>query len=208
MTPADAHADVARLLPWYVNGTLSAAERERVERHVHECLSCYSALQQERQLSASVRTRSAASISAEQGFDRLMARIDGSRRARGGGALARAGAPAVAAAGVAALAAVVLVWLGVAGIGAGSYETAARGEGRPGPLLDVVFAESVSAAERRALLDELGATVVAGPSDIGRYTVRVDTASASDALQTVIERLRDDERVRFAGRSYSDGRDP
>lgn len=37
---ADVHAEVAELLPWYVNGTLGIAERDRVLEHLQSCDDC------------------------------------------------------------------------------------------------------------------------------------------------------------------------
>ncbi len=37
---ADAHAEIAKLLPWYVNGTLGVAEREQVLEHLESCAGC------------------------------------------------------------------------------------------------------------------------------------------------------------------------
>ena len=42
-----------------------------------------------------------------------------------------------------------------------------------------------------------------GPSEIGRYTFALD-ATAADAVETLLETLRRDARIRFAGRSYAD----
>ncbi len=35
-----AHAELTMLLPWYVNGTLGAADRERVLEHLSSCADC------------------------------------------------------------------------------------------------------------------------------------------------------------------------
>lgn len=43
--PLDIHPTVA-LLPWYLNGTLSAAERTAVSAHLQECLSCRTELEE------------------------------------------------------------------------------------------------------------------------------------------------------------------
>jgi len=37
-----AHCDMAGLIPWFVNGTLSATERSEVERHIAGCDQCQS----------------------------------------------------------------------------------------------------------------------------------------------------------------------
>ena len=33
-------AEAARLLPWYVTGTLAATDMERVARHLERCAAC------------------------------------------------------------------------------------------------------------------------------------------------------------------------
>lgn len=38
------HADIELLLPWYVNGTLSVVDRERVQTHLQTCVDCYDAV--------------------------------------------------------------------------------------------------------------------------------------------------------------------
>lgn len=43
--PLDMHPTVA-LLPWYLNGTLSVAERTAVSAHLQECLSCRTELEE------------------------------------------------------------------------------------------------------------------------------------------------------------------
>lgn len=199
----DAHAEVVELLPWLVNGTLADDERSRVETHVHGCLTCYAALQQERRLAALIRGRSAGSVSAEQGFERLVSRIDGEAPGRSRPRRRRYAVPA-AAAGV-AVAVGVAVWAGLGGApsgGAPAYETLTRAEARAGPRLDIVFAESLSEAGIRDVLGEIDATIVAGPTEIGRYTVRLDGARTDAELAALIARLMRDGRVRFAGRSF------
>jgi len=44
------HEEAQRLLPWLVNGTLTADEVKLVEAHVSECAECRADLQAERQL--------------------------------------------------------------------------------------------------------------------------------------------------------------
>ena len=69
-------------------------------------------------------------------------------------------------------------------------------------MLDVVFAENTTAAQMQALLDEIGGEIVAGPSELGRYSVRVPAARADAARwRELLEVLAADSRVRFAGRS-------
>jgi predicted anti-sigma-YlaC factor YlaD len=52
--PPNVHPTVA-LLPWYVNGTLSAADRATVSAHLQECLSCRTELDELVRLSNQIK---------------------------------------------------------------------------------------------------------------------------------------------------------
>ena len=71
------------------------------------------------------------------------------------------------------------------------------------PRIDIVFATTPGAAELEAFGREIGATLAAGPSEIGRYSFALD-ASAAGGIDALLETLRRDPRIRFAGRSYAD----
>ncbi|HEX5420985.1 MAG TPA: zf-HC2 domain-containing protein, partial [Gammaproteobacteria bacterium] len=80
------HNEAARLLPWLVNGTLAGTERERVERHVRDCLVCRAEVREQQALQVLVRQRADVPLSAEQGFEALAQRL---QEAREGGRFAR-----------------------------------------------------------------------------------------------------------------------
>jgi hypothetical protein len=65
--------------------------------------------------------------------------------------------------------------------------------------IDVIFAPSVTAAEMQALLDAIDGEIAAGPTNLGRYTVRLEGGDESATREAVLARLRTDPRVRFAG---------
>ena len=72
-------------------------------------------------------------------------------------------------------------------------------------LLDIVFAADTTAAEMHALLDDIGGEIVAGPSELGRYSVRVRDGAADDSrLAGLLGTLATDSRVRFAGPSLAE----
>src|SRR5260370_36349639 len=54
---AERHENVWLLLPWYVNGTLQAAERRLVDDHLAACPSCLEELARSKALAAALRTR-------------------------------------------------------------------------------------------------------------------------------------------------------
>jgi len=52
------HAHASEVLPWYVNGSLSAAEHTRVEQHVAQCAACRAEMAGLRELQAVVQSES------------------------------------------------------------------------------------------------------------------------------------------------------
>lgn len=207
---AFAHDQAFHLLPWLVNGTLDAPGRDAVEQHVRTCIVCRRELKEQRQLRAALRDQPTIHVSAQAGLAELDRRIDGKPAARrgargwGGGYAALKPFALATAAGLALLA--VLLWLTpLPEIGAARYATVATPTAGDTQLIDVVFAQQTTAAEMVALLAEIDGEIVAGPSAVGRYSVRVASGRASDAqLTKVVDRLAADRRVRFAGRSFAE----
>ncbi|HEX6995115.1 MAG TPA: zf-HC2 domain-containing protein [Gammaproteobacteria bacterium] len=191
------HELAAALLPWLVNGTLAGDERERVERHVRQCLACRAELAEQTRVAALVRRQPVVPLAPDANFERLRSRLD------------RASPPGTSRRTLWALAAAVVIAVGLplaAGLvgtepdGGATYRTLSDAAGS-GELIDVIFADGVREAEMRALLDELDAEIVAGPSrNLGRYTLRLP---ASADAGTVVRRLLDDPRIRFAGQTFA-----
>ncbi len=202
------HSRAFELLPWLVNGTLAGAEREAVEEHARTCIVCRRELKEQQQLHAGVRARRTADVSAEAGFDRLDREIDDAARTprlwRKRYAAAAAPFAVAAAAGIAVLA--VLLWFTpLPHIGNDDYATLATPPAGDSVLLDIVFAEDTTAAEIQQLLDDIGGEIVAGPSKLGRYSVRVaDNGENGSRLAQLLGALATDVRVRFAGRSLTE----
>lgn len=192
------HNRAFELLPWLVNGTLSGTEREAVEEHARACIACRRELKEQQRLYAAVRARRTADVSAEAGFEALDDQLHApERRWRERYATATPFAIA-AAAGIAVLA--VLVWFTpLPEIDSRVYSTLATSSARDGLLLDVVFAEDTTTADMQRLLDGIGGEIVAGPSNVGRYTVRVREPGDEAKVRGLLEQLGADSRVRFAG---------
>lgn len=202
------HERAFELLPWLVNETLHGDEREQVEQHLRDCLICRKELGSQHALAATVKDQPTLDWSVEQNFDALLRRID-TAAARSSTRYHRwrtlLASPALLAGASATAVAIIVVaaWLGRAGTEAesfGSYSTLAQPSSSV--LVDVIFSPGTSETQMRALLQELGATIVAGPSELGRYTIRVDGAEPRDVDMLVAE-LRGDPRVRFAGPSFA-----
>jgi anti-sigma factor RsiW len=204
------HDRAFALLPWLVNGTLDAAERDAVEQHVHACIVCRRELKEQRRLKAVVAAQPTIHVSAHAGLAELDRRLDATPGARRGvrdwGGWYAALQPFVlaTAAGTALLA--FLLWLTpLPQAGGDRYTTLATETGASAKLIDVVFAQQTTAAEMAALLEEFDGEIVAGPSAVGRYSVRIASGRADDAeLFRVVDRLAADSRVRFAGPSLAE----
>jgi len=208
------HKQAFELLPWLVNDTLHGTERERLERHVRDCLICRTDLRSQRALASLVQSQATLDRSVDRGFDALLVRIDaGAERATRPPLwwTALLDRPAllagVTATATAAVLVAIAVWLGGTRPDVdetGSFVTVTEPAANAGVLVDMILAPDVSEMQMRALLQELDLTIVAGPSELGRYTLRV-TDAAPLGRDALIARLRDDPRVRFAGPSFMPG---
>ena len=191
-------------LPWLVNGTLAAAERDAVEQHVRTCIACRRELKEQRLLRGAVADQPTIHVSAHAGLAELDRRLDAKPAREWGGWYAAVQPFALAtAAGIALLA--FLLWLTpLPELGAAGYETLATDPGGSAQVIDVVFAQQTTAAEMAALLDEIDGEIVAGPSAVGRYSVRIAGRANDAQLARIVDRLAADSRVRFAGPSLAE----
>ncbi len=202
------HREILDLLPWYVNGTLPEQHRAHLESHLRECLPCHAALREERKLHGLLRDQDDLPLGPSHGLNALLDRIDrGQRAARPAAGLAPWLGYGLAAGVGGGIVWILLAVLPVGGPVDGEFATlsATPAAETPSatPQIDIVFAAAPGAAELEAFGREIGARLVGGPSEIGRYTFALE-ATAADAVETVLETLRRDSRIRFAGRSYVD----
>lgn len=205
-TDDPAHRTTGELLPWYLNGTLAADERQRIEAHLAQCLRCRRELELQRELQA-VLAGDEPERAVERALERAHARIDelesgwhpgaiGARLRRGW----RETRPWLRGALVAQLALVVA--LAVALIGEhrapALYRTlgaASAPSGAGGARLSIVLDPAASEDELRGVLGEIGARVVGRHP--GEYTIEVAPGREEEALR----RLRASAGVRAAERA-------
>ena len=212
MTETISHDKAIELIPWFINGTLPGTERVLVERHVRQCLPCRSALQEQQQLATLVREQPTIPLAADQGFERLMARVDDevahSERRQAAGIPSWSSLSNRWALAAAVLVAVLgattwILTLDPGASGEQEFVTLTQNSTDETIRLDIIFADNVTETTMRALVRDLAATIVAGPSAAGRYTLRLDTTAIDTSeLNAIIDRLNHDDRVRFAGRSF------
>jgi len=203
------HSRAFELLPWLVNNSLGAEERDAVELHVRSCLSCHRELKEQQRLRAALRAQPAVHISPQTGFEKLARALEGesvlSERSAAWPRNTFVRFAAVAAAGLLVVGG--LLWLAPIRHDTrveAAYETLANGQQAPRGELDIVFVQSITAAQMQSLLEEIDGTIAAGPSENGRYRVRLDGSSLTDAqLDALVTGLGKDPRVRFAARALA-----
>lgn len=204
------HARIWDLIPWYVNGSLPAGERQAVEDHLALCSRCREeerfcrmtaeALQQAGEMAPSPHPVQLA---------RVMARLDEAEgkpgRLRRLLAGLRSWQPATPARAmlVAQLAIILLlgglvVWQNRQPTAPAVYKTLSDSEA---PLagaarIRVLFAEDATERQIRELLLGVHGEIVGGPSAIGAYTLEVPPGG--DPQGVVLAYLRSHPRVRFA----------
>lgn len=197
-------ADVLGWIPWYPDQGLGEEERGAVEAHTAGCARC----RLELALVLGEEEAALDPVVADRIFAGALARIDaaeaGARRRpvaaspprgprapapRRPGRERGAAPPRVAVAAVAAVCLVVgaLAVLAWPRLTEPVYTAASAPQpAGDGPLVDVVFREDASAARIGEALRRMGGEIVAGPTELGRYRVRLaaggDPASAAREL--------------------------
>jgi len=220
------HERVWSLLPWYVNGTLSLNERERVEAHLAVCRRC----QEEERVcrSAAGAVQGAGEVAPTPHpvqFQRVLARIDEAERQEPRGLLkGRLFAPFRALidatlrplrGALVAQAAIILVMVGVL-----AWETmrsapraappaAYRTLSDPAPAhapmlrLRVMFSPKATERQLRELLLDVRGEITNGPSPFGVYTVEVP--AGRDSMRAVLAWLRSEPQVMLAEPASGEG---
>ena len=185
------------LLPWYVNGTLSAEERTAVEAYLEDNSEAREEVALLTALRRQVKEQPQENSPGELGLQRLKREINRSEEQEkpqaGGGkvvSIANWWRPLA----VAACLAVVIqagVLVNLTGGPGGEVDTAG-GEPLLGPaVLEVTFAPSATEQEIRAVLQAAGVSIADGPSAIGVYDLRLlGPAEGDSAIEEALTKLR------------------
>jgi anti-sigma factor RsiW len=210
------HSETQRLLPWYVNGQLAGAERERLQLHLSSCDACRSDLAAEQEFARAVAAPIAQAPSPEAGLARLHARIAAASAVKPApkvhswpGQIDRNELRwAAMAAGVLVLACTPLLLRDGYGpdpaIAGAEYRTLASsddsGDARTpaAHAVRLVFSAGLAASTISDILTRHGGTVVEGPGAAGAYTVHFDGTPAEKPMSAVLAGLRSEPGVRLA----------
>jgi hypothetical protein len=204
------HEEFQELLPWYVNETLAAPQRARVESHLRDCEACRAELERERLIRGRMAGDAAIEYLPAPSLKRLQARLDeanlqGSRpaapepdQAASRGAPPRRALWAACAAIVAVLGLMTAYrWMDVHRSAAqdGYYTVTTPAHHPSGEAIRAVFAPTVTLVELNAILDESQLRIVSGPTEAGVYSLAsTSTRPVADSLAI----LRRHASVRFA----------
>lgn len=215
----DCSDESARLLAWFVNGTLGPEEARSVSAHLERCATCRADAARLQTAQMLLRASPSVEYAPQAGLRKLMARVDqepardaapsaapSSARSAAkprGGPLARNPVRWLAAAVVVQACAIVAI----VGAGLPDGRTASApatfrtltAPGADGPRVRVVFAPTMTLAELQELLRANQLVALSGPSDAGIFTLTLQAPAADEQAQAaVVARLRADARVRFA----------
>jgi hypothetical protein len=210
------HAAIAAMIPWYVNDTLNATDRLRLEAHLGLCTACRGALSMEQQVFASITAESGIEYMPVASLKRLQARLDAdhsshtstdvppvSQRLRG-----RMPWQGLVAASI-ALVAVTIGLLGAdrwmqyrAQTAAAHFYTVTNSAPRArDEAIRAVFAPTITLVQLQAILDEAQLRIISGPTEAGVYSLALK--SNQPVIQS-LSLLRSHAAVRFAESTRAD----
>jgi hypothetical protein len=207
------HEEICFLLPWYVNGTISELDRQKVDLHLDECAACRGDLLQER----SVYQRMAAAVGVEYmsgpSLKRLHAKLDELAEEEEESRLQTprveppSGRPMPWSGLLAASLAVMAValsllaaagWMQIHARGAQpNYYTVTTPAARPAnEIIRAVFSPTITLVELQSILDESQLRIISGPTEAGVYSLAATSAHPMESSSLAI--LRRHATVRFA----------
>jgi anti-sigma factor RsiW len=219
-TDVEPYPCATELIPWYVNGTLEAAEAARLEAHLKGCEACRREYEGQRRLFEAMQTDATLVFAAEPSFRKLMTRI-GTHEDAGEMAV---GVPATVAP-VAATRSVrapirAVRWLAAAalieglGLGYGAWAWHAYGAAAPSsymtltspaasyrdtPRIRIVFRSELSLQDLGVLLHRAGAHIIDGPTESNVYTLGFRSGEVKPAdIEQRAAALRASSEVLFA----------
>lgn len=192
------HDEAEELLPWYATGQLDAADRARVERHLHACAACREQLAVERRL---IDEFQAMTPEIESGWARLRVRVQTPSTVpprRGPSPLAEfldfVRRPAVAGLAAAQLAFVVVAGAVLLSLSRPDYHVLGAAPVPASANVIVMFRADATIDDVRDVLKSAGASIVDGPTPADAYLLHV----APQQRQKAIAELQSSDHVQMA----------
>ena len=182
---SDEHRAAQELMPWFVNGTLGAAEAASVAKHLAHCSRCQGDAAEQVELRAAAAADQTGG-DVDRGWTQLRSRIEAMQRpATAGSAGWRRGSwlPWAVALQAAVLLALVLVLVGVPRDE--RYRALGATPAATEPNAVAVFRSEATNQQMRDALHAAGARIVSGPTITDAYLLRFEKVSPE-----ILARLR------------------
>ena len=207
------HPEISELIPWYVNGTIGASDRQKLDTHFLSCAGCRDELLEERRICQAMSADSGIEYMPAASFKRLQARLDDRGDAHAAtprAPLLSGRAPArnrqmpwrhLAAASMLLAVSISLVsadkWYRLrAREFASDYHTVTTSVPRaPNEVIRAVFSPTITLVELQAILDEAQLRIISGPTEAGVYSL---AANSNRPVNSSLALLRRHAAVRFA----------
>lgn len=189
--PDTLHESVMQLLPWYVNGTLEAAERRSVEHHLEHCAECRDNVELLSQVRHSVRNDSPAPLVPPAHPEAMLAAIEAAENP----SKVRRGWIGFGIAASVVLATAIIAWYAQDRISTNNsptnFQTAttSSAEDSMDYVIELNFAPGISKEDREASLAALGSDDGALRMADGGYRITLGIASTS--LSQLQQRMRE-----------------
>jgi len=208
---ARVHEEVSALLSWYVNGTISELDRQRVDAHLPACADCSNDLARELYVYRSMTADTAVEYMPAASLKRLLTRLDGIVAPADGAADAgpktmrrrhsipwmglMAASIAVMAVAVSLLTADRWLYSHPSGSQPNYYTVTTALPRPPGEVIRAVFSPTITLDELQGILDEAQLRIVSGPTEAGVYSL---AAKSNRPVSSSLALLRGHAKVRFA----------
>lgn len=188
------HDEVVLLLPWFVNGTLDADERELVEAHLQRCERCRAEVDQHRRICAAVRNDDATPIVPQPDALALLDGAAAKRRYPGHAARRRNYLPLAASVAAIGLLVAWASWRSLQPRPAPLYETVTSAGGEQTSLdlvVEISFREDVARDTQHAILVSVGAADISALAGEGSWKAVFPRQPASlEQVEHLSARLR------------------
>lgn len=176
-----------KLLPWYVNGTLSLEEKSLVEKHLEDCTICHDELEFLKTLQKQIQTEQPVPAPGKFGLNRLLRDIKKQKKTKKNRPVLWLPSFATAAAIVIVVQSVLLINVYDSQPGnivplAGTFSE---------KTLQIRFAPTANEKQIREILQLVNATLVDGPGALGIYQIRLNESNDQESsIEGVIDKLK------------------
>ena len=188
--PTEHTAHPEELLPWFVNGTLSDEGRHEVKQHLESCSQCQQEIALLQKMRAQVKEAPIQSPG-ELGLNRLLNEVRHERAVTSVRTQSQSGWWRTGLAIAASLIIFIQAGLLLDAWFLSKPMVPLAGPQQHGAVLQVSFEPTATEAQIRAVITQVDAAFIDGPSSLGLYRIRLEAGTSEmSSIQKTIEHLR------------------